>query len=115
MRDDDGVLLDEIFVSIPAFPNYVVSNYGRVINVRNDYELALSTDPNGFVRAVLYRNGQRCEFGVHRLVARAFFMNWKPGVEVYHINEDRNDNSVLNLTLGQMRVRGGGVDPWEEE
>jgi len=107
-------MFDEVFVGIPAFPNYIVSNYGRVINTTSDYELRLTKDQNGFRRAVLYRDGRRYEFGVHRLVARAFFERWKPGVEIYHINGDRNDNSVLNLTLGQMKVRGGGVDPWED-
>lgn len=112
MREDG--MLDEVLVGIPGFPNYAVSNYGRVINTARGYDLNPTTDQNGFYRAVLYRSGKRYEFGVHRLVARAFFVNWKPNVEVYHKNEDRSDNSVLNLTLGQLRVRGGAVDPWEE-
>jgi hypothetical protein len=115
VNHDEEVVFDEVFVGIPAFPNYVISNYGRVVNIATNYELKLSQDQNGYYRAVLYKDGKRCEFGVHRLVARAFFLNWKPGVEVYHINGDQSDNSVLNLTLGQLKVRGGSIDPWEED
>jgi hypothetical protein len=108
----EGAFVDEMFVDIPAFPNYVISNYGRVINTESNYELKLTTDPNGYLRAVLYRDGKRFEFGVHRLVARAFFLNWRPGVEVYHKDGNKLDCSVLNLTLGTLKVRGGATDPW---
>jgi len=94
------VKLDEYWVTFDALPNYAVSNYGTVLNVNRDRELKPFPDANGYLRVVLYHKGIRHEVYVHRLVARAFFLNYQEGVEVKHINDDKNDNSVLNLTLG---------------
>lgn len=99
------MILDELWVGFEEFPNYAVSNYGRVVNIRTGRELRGSTDFNGFLHVALYRNGQRTDAMVHRLVAKAFFLNYQEGFEVRHINEDRKENTVLNLTLTGEKVR----------
>ena len=93
------VELDEIWVEI-GIGAYEVSNFGRVVNGNTGRDLKPSPDGNGYLRVVLYYNGKRHMVYVHRLVARAFFLNYAKGVEVKHKNGDKNDNSVLNLTLG---------------
>lgn len=93
------VEIDEIWVEI-GIGAYEVSNYGRVANANTGRDLSPSPDKNGYLRVALYHNGKRHDVFVHRLVARAFFLNYAPGIEVKHKNDNKNDNTVLNLTLG---------------
>jgi hypothetical protein len=104
-------VLDEYWVTFDVFPNYAVSSYGRVLNVVRDRDLTPSPDASGHLRVALYVNGTPHYVYVHRLVAKAFFQNYAPDVEVLHKNGDFNDNSVLNLTLGE-RCRSGGELLW---
>jgi len=105
--EDSEILLDELWVGFEDFPNYEVSNYGRVVNIRTGRDLRPSVDFNGFHHVALYHKGLRTDVMVHRLVAKAFFLNYQDGLEVKHINEDRNENTVLNLTLTGEPVRKG--------
>lgn len=105
--EDSAIILDELWVGFDEFPNYQVSNYGRVVNIQTGHELSHRVDYNGFHCVALYRNGKRTDAMVHRLVAKAFFLNYQEGYEVRHKNWDRDDNSVLNLTLTGEVVRKG--------
>lgn len=93
--------LEELWVTFDLLPNYAVSNYGRVVNVKTNRDLRPSADANGYMRVALYNKGVRHETYVHRLVAKAFFLNYEEGVEVKHKNRVFTDNTVLNLTLGE--------------
>lgn len=99
-RKEFEPLVDERFLSIDGLERYAVSNYGRVINQERGNELKASPDTNGYLRVGLSKNGRVHHVYVHRLVAFAFFLNYKAGIEVKHKNGDKTDNSVLNLTLG---------------
>jgi hypothetical protein len=106
--------VEEHFVEIDGLYPYAVSNYGTVINVNTDKELKQFVDKQGYHRVTLYRTTVEGEskkycIYVHRFVAMAFFLNYQNGIEVLHINEDKSDNSVLNLTLGGL-CREAAVD-----
>lgn len=98
--------MDEIWVEVDGLERYAVSNYGRVINQERGNELTPSPDANGYLRVGLSRKGTVFYIYVHRLVAFAFFLNYKPGIEVLHKNLIKTDNSVLNLTLGDGCRKG---------
>lgn len=98
-------MLDEFWVTFDTIPNYAVSNYGTVLNVRRNRELNPTPDGDGYLRVALYHKGLRYDAYVHRLVAKAFFLNYQEGIEVKFKNGDKTDCSVLNLTLGEHRVR----------
>lgn len=94
------VHVEEIWVEV-GVGAYAVSNYGTVTNERTGRDLKPYPDKRtGLLRVALYHNGKRWDVFVHRLVAKAFFLNYGPGIEVLHKNQDVTDNSVLNLTLG---------------
>lgn len=97
-----AVRVEEVWVAVDGLERYAVSNYGRVINQERGNELTPSPDSNGYLRVGLSRNGRVYHVYVHRLVAFCFFLNYADGVEVKHKNGDKNDNSVLNLTLGGL-------------
>lgn len=99
-------LRTEIFASIEGFENYAVSNFGRVINAKRGRDLRPGRDAGGYLKVALYRNGVRYDFGVHRLVAKAFFVDFNQDLEVYHVDGNKEDCSITNLSLGNfIRVR----------
>lgn len=93
--------VEEIFVEIPGYPNYQVSNYGVVINAVHDKELK----PWGHsakktkLMVKLWHAGVPQNFFVHRLVAEAFFLDFDGDCDVLHISTDFTDNCVTNLHL----------------
>ncbi len=98
--------MDEKWVTIDGLERYAVSSYGRVINQERGNELKPSPDKNGYLRVGLSKNGRVWHVYVHRLVAFAFFLNYKHGTEVKHKNGNLEDNSVLNLELGKGCRKG---------
>lgn len=92
---------EELWVPIEGFPNYEISNYGRVVNIKTEHELQITHTKYKPDTVRLYRNGKMRQFYVHRLVAQAFFLNYRDDIEVLRLNPYAiHDNSVLNLTLG---------------
>ena len=86
------------------FPNYAISNQGRVKNVTTDKIITLVLDRDGYLIISLYRNGKRYKGRVHRLVIEAFVPN--PGELPIpdHIDGNKTNNAVSNLrwaTLSQ--------------
>lgn len=92
--------LEEMFVPIPFFENFAVSNYGTVINIRMEMEVEkwLSATTNR-MKVRFHVLGAYIDFFVDDLVTEAFFVNWKPGIKVYYKNRDHTDCGVLNLTF----------------
>lgn len=106
-------MIDEFWVKFEGLPNYAISNYGTVLNVKTNRELKPSPDKNGYLRVALYHKGIRYDVYIHRLVARAFFLNYEDGIEVKHVNGDKTENTVLNLTLGEKKCRKGDGDAFQ--
>lgn len=92
--------LTEKWVQFDTLPNYAVSNYGRVINIKTARNLTPSPDGKGYYRVALYHRGVRNDVYVHRLVAQAFIAEYQEGIEVRHSNGDRANNAVTNLIFG---------------
>lgn len=110
-----NTLAEEHFVPIEGYKNYEVSNYGRVCNVRTGADLKPRSDSSGFQNVILYGYGKPKNFGVHRLVAQAFFVDFNDDIEVKHISGDKTDNSVRNLTLGApLRIKVRIVETGQE-
>ena len=81
---------------------YEISNLGRVKSLnynRTGVEKVLKpeNDKDGYLRVVLYRNGKRKMFQVHRLVSTAFIPNPLGLPEVNHKDENPSNNVVGNI------------------
>ena len=103
----------EKWKDIKEFPNYQISNYGRVKslarickrgNGTGDYYkketfLKLRLDKYGYERIALYNNGRGSQkhFMIHRLVAEAFIPNVDNKPTVNHIDGNKLNNYVSNL------------------
>lgn len=87
----------ERFLQIPDFPNYSVSNKGKVLNTKTKRYIG-TTKRNGYAYVVLINGSRHINFMVHQLVMKCFGEE-KPGeeYEIDHINHIRDDNRIENL------------------
>lgn len=90
----------EIWKDIEGYPNYQVSNMGRVKSLnynRTGKEKILKPSKCRYVMVGLNKDGKSKHFSVHRLVASAFIPNPNNLPYINHINEIKTDNRVENL------------------
>jgi hypothetical protein len=91
--------MTEEWVAIDGYPNYAVSNLGQVVNIKRDRVLLPRPNDEGHLRVSLSHEGQVRDFYVRRLVAAAFFTDYDSRQQVFHWNDDKEDNTADNLRL----------------
>ena len=88
----------EYWRTIPSFPVYSASNYGRIRNDNSGRILHVYLDSGRrYLTVALYRDGKQVTQRVHRLVAEAFLGGPHPNLDVNHIDGDKTNNCVENL------------------
>lgn len=87
----------EMWKAIEGYPNYEVSNQGRVKNVRRGKVVKSSPNVWGYLGLSLYNDGNCKRHTIHRLVAEAFIKNDEGKKEVNHIDGDKLNNCSDNL------------------
>lgn len=87
----------EVFVGIPDFPGYQVSNHGQVKNSKTGKILKPYKMSKGYYTVGFWSDGKKKRLSIHRLVAQAFLPNPDNLSEVNHINGCKTDNNVCNL------------------
>ena len=92
-------MIKEIWKPIEGYPDYEVSNMGRVKSLKFGKEKILKgvKDKNGYLIVDLYKEGKQKHYLIHRLVASAFIDNPNNLPQVNHIDEDKTNNRVENL------------------
>lgn len=90
----------ERWAEIPGFPNYSVSDQGRVVNEDNGKFLRLSPNQQGYRMAFLRHNGQQFTRSVTQLVAEAFVPKDLANQHfdsVIHLDGDKSNLRYTNL------------------
>lgn len=94
-------LKGERWIEIYDYPNYVISNMGRIKNVRRGNLVKPADDGSGYLVVGLFYNGKRNTKRVARLVWNSF--NQCDCAEtIDHINRDKSDNRLKNLRCVTM-------------
>ena len=88
----------EIWKDIKDFPNYEVSNFGKIRNKKTLQELKYGL-VRGYPHIDLYSLKNRKNYYIHRLVAEMFIPNPKSKPQVNHIDGNKLNNNVNNLKL----------------
>lgn len=100
-------MLEELWVPVEGFPNYEVSNYGRVVNVNTGKDLTPVLHKNGHLKIRLYKCGVAHHFYLARLVARAFFLNYSDDRNVILENGIQSDCTVANIKIDMINEKKG--------
>ena len=93
-------MTEEIWCPIKGYEGlYEVSDKGRVKSLKFGKEriLKLIRDQNGYLLINLYKNGEMKTYRIHSIVAKTFIPNPDNLPEVNHKDEDKTNNSVINL------------------
>jgi len=88
---------EEIWKSITEYPNYEISNLGRVKNIINNNILKPCLSSSGYFRCTLVKNKINKTFLIHRLVAITFITNLENKPTVNHIDKNKLNNKLNNL------------------
>ena len=81
---------------INNFPNYSVSNFGNVMNIKTTKILKLNIK-GGYYHVSLVNDFSKKLFKVHRLVAILFIENSENKPEVNHKDKNKLNNNISNL------------------
>jgi hypothetical protein len=89
----------EVWIYIENYPDYMISNMGRVKSLKFGKEKIMSPrySGNGHLKITLTNNEGKKDFLVHRLVATYFLPNPNNLPEVNHKDEVKTNNCVENL------------------
>lgn len=87
---------DEIWMPVPDYNNYKISNMGRLWNSIKKRITTGICNRDGYVHVKLYENKNSRTFKLHRLVAQVFIPNPENKSEVNHLG-DKTDNKVSML------------------
>jgi hypothetical protein len=82
---------------INDYPNYEVSMWGEVRNIRRGTIMSQSLNDKGYPRVELWEKGKRAKKLVHRLVAEAFIPNPENKEIVNHKDANKSNPNVGNL------------------
>lgn len=100
----------EICKPIPGYPNYEVSNWGRIFIVKNGTRIEKLPKPcsgrEQYLSIQLWNQGQKKKICVHNLVAKVFLGEIPEGYVVDHINNNPSDNYVTNLQIVTIAENG---------
>ena len=88
-------IMEELRI-INNFPNYSVSSFGNVINIKTNKMLRLC-NKGGYYNVSLTNENNYKTFKVHRLVASAFIENIENKPEVNHKDKNKLNNNIANL------------------
>lgn len=89
----------EIWRIVKNYPDYMVSNKGRVKSLvyRKERMLKPGYGSNGYLTVGLTKNKKRITNTVHRLICQVFIPNPENKPETNHINGIKTDNRIENL------------------
>lgn len=89
----------EIRVEVKDFPNYLISNLGKIYHKKDGKEKEPQTSQEGYKRIKLWYKGHKTTFSVSKLVAQHFIGNIPDDYVVDHINCNPVDNYSTNLQI----------------
>lgn len=85
--------MNEIIINLPIDNNYLISNYGYLINKKSKRIIKGTKRKDGYISVHLYGRNLL----MHRLVAISFIPNLNNYSQINHKDENKSNNNVNNL------------------
>jgi hypothetical protein len=86
-----------ILKAIEGYPNYQVSDCGKVWSLKRQIFLKWGFNAKGYPKVNLWENGRESSHRVHRLVALAHVDGYEEGLQVNHKDGIKTNNDATNL------------------
>lgn len=100
----DDYHMDETWKRVLTFPDYWISNKGRLWSTRtNRFVNGTPTGRCGHIDVSFTYGNQRVHKYIHRMVAEAFIPNPNGFPYVRHLDDDPSNNDVENLAWGTQQ------------
>ena len=91
--------MEEIFVKIKGYEGYEVSNTGKIKSLKTNRLLTPQKNNCGYLYILLTDQNKKVRINlIHRLVFDSF-VGITDGVEINHLDEDKENNRLDNLEL----------------
>lgn len=89
----------EVWKDIPEYEgHYQASNLGKIRSIKRSTQILKGDyQRNGYKRVYLWKNGNKRNLLVHRLVALTILPNPNDYSDINHIDEDKSNNRIDNL------------------
>ena len=87
----------ETFGNVVGFPNYQVSTFGNVKNVKTGRILKPSIGSDGYYIVKLYNDDVKVTKRIHKLIALTFLENPDDKKCVDHVDRNSKNNHISNL------------------
>lgn len=87
----------EIWKNIRQYPNYEISNTGKIRNKKFKRFLHPTTTVKGYKQVELFRNGIGKTILLHRIIAKEFVCGYKKNLFINHIDGNKTNNLPENL------------------
>lgn len=91
--------MEEVWKDIDGFPNYQVSDRGRVRNITSGQILRPGLGGVGYLTVALYKDHTAKTFNVHQLVCDAFIGKKPAGMTINHKDGNKQNNWLSNLEI----------------
>lgn len=89
--------MSEIWKTLKDYPNYQVSNFGRVKSLINSLMLRTDKSKSGYLSVRVYKNTKHKVYRVSRLVGFVFIPNPENKPFINHKDGNKLNNHVINL------------------
>ena len=94
----DSLIPNEIWVELINYPNYKISNFGRILNNQTQRIKRTPLDNHGYPHTNLWSKGQGKTHQVHKLVYQSFHPeDILEGFVINHIDGNKTNNCLSNL------------------
>lgn len=92
-------LPNEIWKEIKDFPQYQISNKGRVKSLKNKEKILKPSTVNSYLQITLCNQGKTSNFLIHRLVYQTFY-----DIDITEKIIDHIDNNPMNNSLENLQI-----------
>lgn len=91
---------EEIYKTIPEYPEYKISNKANVIKRNNKRKIKTEISRKGYVRIWIYKEGEKIREYVNYLMANTYLKHKRcEGIKVKNITWNRQENNIENIKL----------------